>query len=75
MVGPVSDEERESVTRKVKLAFTTLIALSAGLVSLQGNPSPLVVLAAIGGGFVVGGLLIWYVFPESTTVKRERREF
>jgi membrane associated rhomboid family serine protease len=74
MVGPVSDEERESATTKVKLAFTALIGFSAALVTLQVNPSPLVFASALAGGLVVGWLLVWYVFPDTTGLtQRESR--
>jgi len=80
MVGPASSEERASVTRKIKLGFTVLIGLSAGLVTLQGDPSPAVIGGAVLGGMVVGWLLIWYTFPDTDTApdrddpdrKRER---
>lgn len=72
MVGPISDEERDSATRKVKLFFTALVGLSAGLVTLQGDPSPLVFLGAVAGGLVFGGLVIWYVFPDTSDLTRRR---
>jgi len=72
MVGPVSDEERESATTKVKLAFTALIGFSAGLVTLQVEPSPLVFGGAVAGGLVVGWLLVWYVFPDTSELGRSR---
>ncbi len=72
MVGPISDEERDAATTKVKLFFTALVGLSAGLVSLQGDPSPAMFLAAIAGGLVFGGLLIWYVFPDTTGLTQRR---
>jgi hypothetical protein len=72
MVGPISSEERESFALKVKLGFTALIGLSAGLVTLQGDPSPALIAGAILGGLVVGGLLVWFVFPGSGEVTSER---
>jgi membrane associated rhomboid family serine protease len=72
MVGPISSEERASFATKVKLGFTVLIGLSAGLVTLQGDPSPLIFVGAVVGGLVVGGLLVWFVFPGSGEVDSDR---
>jgi membrane associated rhomboid family serine protease len=68
MVGPISDEERSSFTFRVKIGITVLIGVSAGLITLQGDPSPLVIAGAIVGGLVVGGLLVWYLFPDGTAM-------
>jgi hypothetical protein len=75
MVGPISDEERSTFALKVKLGITVLIGLSSGLVTLQGDPSLPILLGAVLGGLVFGGLLIWYIFPDGTTMtgNKERR--
>ncbi|MFB6178769.1 MAG: hypothetical protein ABEI77_03470 [Halorientalis sp.] len=72
MVGPVSEEEREATTTKVKLVFTALIGLSAGLITLQVDASPVVFLSAVAGGSVIGGLLVWYVFPDTSNLTNSR---
>lgn len=74
MVGPISSEERASFALKVKIGFTILIGLSAGLVTLQGDPSPLLFGGAVLGGIVVGGLLVWFVFPGSGEVTSQREQ-
>jgi len=68
MVGPISDEERSSFALRVKIGITVLIGLSAGLVTLQGDPSLPIIAGAVLGGIVFGGLLVWYVFPDGTTL-------
>ena len=76
MVDPVSSEERERFTLKLKLGLTAIVAASAGLIAVQGGASLPAVAAAIGSGAVVGAALIWFVFPgtgERTPAgKRER---
>ena len=72
MVGPVSQAEREETTKKVKLAFTALVGLSAGLVSLQMDPSPAMFVGAVVGGLLLGGPLIWYVFPDTSALDRSQ---
>jgi hypothetical protein len=68
MVGPISDEERSAFALRVKLGITGLIGLSAGLVTLQGGSSLPVIAGAVLGGLVVGGILVWYVFPDGTAL-------
>lgn len=68
MVGPISDEERSSFTLRVKIGITILIGVSAGLITLQGDPSLTVIAVAVVGGLVVGGLLVWYLFPDGTAM-------
>jgi hypothetical protein len=68
MVGPISDEERSSFTLKVKLGLTVLIGISAGLVTLQGDATLPIIAGAVLGGMVVGGALVWFVFPDGTTM-------
>lgn len=72
MVGPVSSEERKSFTTRVKIGFTLLIGISTGLITLQGDPSLLVFLAAVVAGTAVGGVIVWYVFPESGNIADDR---
>lgn len=66
MVGPVSDDERADFYRRVKVGFVVLVGLSAGLISLQGDPSLPVIGAAIAGGLLVGALLTWFIFPSES---------
>jgi hypothetical protein len=63
MVGPVSNDERESFTRRLQIGFVVLVGVSAGLITLQGDPSPVVLLGAVVGGLVVGVLLLRFAIP------------
>jgi hypothetical protein len=70
MVGPVDSEQRASFALKVKVAFSLLVGLSAGTITLQGDVSLAVTAAAVLAGVAVGALLIWYVFPGTGEVAR-----
>ncbi|MFB6164428.1 MAG: hypothetical protein ABEJ31_04660 [Haloarculaceae archaeon] len=75
MVGPISGDERRRATTQIKLGFVVLVGLSAGLITLQGDPSPLVMAGAVVAGLVVGAVLVWLVFPGSGSPRSlERRE-
>jgi hypothetical protein len=65
MVGPVSNDERESFTRRLKLGFIVLVGVSSGLITLQGDPSPAVFVGAVVGGSVLGVLLTRFAVPDS----------
>lgn len=75
MVGPISSEERSAAALKLKLALTALVAVSAGLIAVQGDASlPFVGLAVVGGA-VVGAALVWFVFPGTGETRRQDRKF
>jgi len=61
VVGPMSETERDAGNRKIKVGFLVLVAVSPPLIALQWNPTPLQLLAALGGGVLLGGLLVWYL--------------
>lgn len=61
MVTPMSESERNSGNLKLKLLFVVLVSSSAGLVALQADASIEQLLVAIGGGFVVSIVLLWYL--------------
>ena len=63
MVGPISDEERTAFALKVKVGFVLLVALSAGLITLQADAGPVGFLTASAAGAVMGVLLVWIAFP------------
>lgn len=63
MVGPISDDERNSFAWKLKLGFVVLVAASAGLITLQAKAGIVAFLAASVAGAVVGVLLVWIAFP------------
>ncbi|WP_160134606.1 hypothetical protein [Halococcus salsus] len=64
MVGPVSREERLSVSRRLKIGFVLLVGASAGLITFQGEPTLPVVAVAVLFGLVVGALLVVFAFPK-----------
>lgn len=64
MVGPVSDEERDSFAWKLKGGFVLLVALSCGLITLQADVGLAWFLGASVAGGVVGVVLVWIAFPE-----------
>ncbi|WP_254545218.1 hypothetical protein [Halomarina pelagica] len=73
MVGPIPDEDRESLVRRLKAFFALLIGASAGLITSQGSATPLevVLIALLGTAF--GALVVWIVFPGTGEVERARR--
>lgn len=70
MVGPVSDEERSSFARKVKIGFVLLVGLSGGLITLQANAGVAVFAGATGAGMILGVVLVWIAFPDREDLGR-----
>lgn len=63
MAGPISDDDRERTMTRMKIGAVLLVGLSGGLITSQGDASLRVVVAAVAGGLLVGGALVWYLFP------------
>lgn len=61
MVGPPPAEESRLARRRIAVGFVSLVALSAGLIALRVDPSPVELVVAVGTGAVVGVALVWYV--------------
>lgn len=62
MVGPsITKAERDATNRRLKLGMVLLIGVSGGLVSLQVDPTPLEVAAAVGVSLLLGFVLTWFV--------------
>ncbi|RNJ26174.1 hypothetical protein [Halosegnis longus] len=72
MVGPISSEERDSFAFRVKAGLTAIVALSAGLIAVQAEASPLAILVVTLAGGVIGAPLIWLAIPGSGG--REQRD-
>lgn len=70
MVRGISDEERSSFARKVKIGFVLLVGLSAGLTTLQTDAGTTVFLGATAAGLLVGVALVWLVFPDRDDLAR-----
>mgnify|MGYP000161424867 CR=1 FL=1 len=61
MVGPISESERDAGNRKIRIALLAIVTASPPLLALQLDPSPLQLLAALGGGLLVGLVVVWYL--------------
>ncbi|ELY86794.1 hypothetical protein [Natrinema altunense] len=68
--GPGRDAARSSGSTagasQLKAGFVLLVGLSGGLVALQSDAALPVVGAAILGGLVAGGALLWYLLRITT---------
>lgn len=69
MVGPVSREERLAASRRLKIGFVLLVGISAGLITLQGNPSILVFLFAVLLGLLAGVVVVALAFPRGLELR------
>jgi hypothetical protein len=75
MVGPVSQSERDSFTRKFQFGVAGLVAASTGLVALGAGASLRQTSVALLGGVVVGSLVAWYAVPTTPApAERQRSE-
>ncbi len=61
MVEPMSREERNAGNRRIELGFLLLVTATPPLIALVGDPTPVQLIAAAGGGFFLGLLLLWYL--------------
>ena len=62
MVGPTRREAtQDNDYRLLGVAVVVLIALSGGLIALQGDASPVVAAASVLGGALVGLALVLYL--------------
>lgn len=68
MVDPISNEDRVQTLRWAKIGTVALVGVSAGLISIQGEASPELVVGTVLGGLLVGIALVWYLFPDSDTI-------
>lgn len=61
MVGPMSEAERDAGNRRIKAVIVLIVAVSPPLIALQFDPSPIELLAALGGGVALGLVVVWYL--------------
>ena len=61
MVEPMSETERDAGNRRIKAVILLVVAVSPPLISLQFDPSAVELLAALGGGIVLGLIIVWYL--------------
>lgn len=73
MVGPMSDDDRNSLARRLKVGFVVLIGASAGLITSQGEATALEALLITVVGLAFGALVVWVVFPETGGTGRSGR--
>ncbi|WP_254524808.1 hypothetical protein [Natrinema caseinilyticum] len=64
--GPSRWWNRANGADRLKAAFVLLVGLSGGLIALQSGASLSVIAAAILGGSVAGGALLWYLLRIAT---------
>jgi hypothetical protein len=57
----MSEEEREAGNRRIKAGILLIVAVSPPLISLQFDPSPIELLAALGVGVALGLIVVWYL--------------
>jgi len=61
VVGPISEAERDAGNRRIKLVLLAIVTASPPLLALQLDPSPAQLLAALGGGLLLGLAVVWYL--------------
>ena len=61
MVDSTPEAERDAGARWLKVIFVLVVTASAGGVALLGEATTGQLLAALGGGFLVSLVLLWYV--------------
>ncbi|MGQ3329178.1 MULTISPECIES: hypothetical protein [Halorubrum] len=57
----MSEAERDSGNRRIKAVILLVVAVSPPLISLQFDPAPIELLAALGGGTALGLVVVWYL--------------
>lgn len=72
MVDPVSQEERDSFNRKLKVAVAALVAASTAMVALGAGASLPQAAVALLAGVLVGGVIAWYAVPDAPEPARRR---
>ena len=73
MVGPVSDEERSDAAVRIKAGIVLSVALSAGLITLQGDAPLWQTGVAMLVGLVTGLALVQVVFPGDGGMRSSRQ--
>lgn len=58
---PSGSADGADANAQLKAGFVLLVGLSGGLIAIQGGAPPAVIGAAILGGIVAGGALLWYL--------------
>ncbi len=75
MVGPsITDDERRIANTRIQVGFVVLVGLSGGLVAIQAGATPLQIGAAVVGGLVLGGVLLFWLRRWSAQFRRETNQ-
>jgi lysozyme family protein len=71
MVGSsLSDDERRAANKSLRALFILLVGVSAGLVAFSGGATPIQSGVAATAGFVVGGVLLWFLVRMGRQIRR-----
>jgi hypothetical protein len=73
MVDSAPEAERDAGARWLKALFVLVVTASAGGVALLGEATTGELLAALGGGFLVSLVLLWYVVRTASDFTPSRR--
>ena len=66
MVGPsITDEDRTTFRKRLKIGFALLVGLSMGMVTVYGGAALPVVAGVTVGTTLLGGLFAWIAIPDS----------
>ncbi|KOX98302.1 hypothetical protein AMR74_03100 [Halorubrum tropicale] len=57
----MSEAERDAGNRKIRLVLLAIVTATPPLIALQLDPTPVELLAAAGGGFGLGLVVVWYL--------------
>jgi len=74
MVGPISEAERSAFNRRVVYGTTLLVGLSAGLITLRIETTPVQTVGAVALGLLVGYPLAKYVVPTGRAPADRQRQ-
>lgn len=62
MVGPsITDDDRRSLSMRLRVGFALLVGLSGALVAVQGGAGPAGIAVAGVAGCLLGAGLVWYL--------------
>ena len=53
------------ISSRLTIGFVVLVSVSSGLITLQGDPSPTILVGAVVGGLVLGALLTRFAIPSA----------
>ncbi|MDR9381432.1 MAG: hypothetical protein RI560_07150 [Natronomonas sp.] len=68
MVDPITDDDRRQTLRWARVGVVLLVGLSAGMISIQGGAPLELVSVTVLVGLIVGGALVWYLFPSAEDI-------